>query len=201
MAGRAGPPAPITGAPDPAQGETITVAREEGVSHGPPAVTGQRGRSGRLALLLLFASAMGWLEGVVVVYIRGLLGAAHGPETPLPAQVVARFGQLPWLLPTEQSREAATMIMLAAVAWLSARSPRGRWGAFLFTFGVWDIVYYVALYAMLHWPPHLTTMDVLFLLPPGPWWNQPVWLPLLLSCVMIATGVMLFSESEPDSGR
>lgn len=171
------------------------------MSRGPAAAAGEGGRGGRTALLLLFASAMGWLEGVVVVYIRGLLGAAHGPETPLPAEVVARFDQIPWLLATEQSREAATLIILAAVAWLSARSARGRWGAFLFIFGVWDIVYYVALYAMLRWPPHLTTMDVLFLLPPGHWWYQPVWLPALLSCVMIAIGFVLFSESEPSPGR
>jgi hypothetical protein len=171
------------------------------VSLRPTAAPGERGRGVGLVMLFLFASAMGWLEGVVVVYIRGLLGAAHGPETPSPAQVVTRFGQIPWLLPTEQSREAATLIMLAVVAYLSARSSRARWGAFLFIFGVWDIVYYVALYAMLRWPPRMTTMDVLFLLPPGPWWNQPVWLPVLLSCVMIAIGVVLFRESEPARDR
>jgi hypothetical protein len=155
------------------------------------------GRAARLTILLLFAAAMGWLEGVVVVYIRGLLGATHGPGTPSPAQVVARFGELPWLLPTEQGREVATIIMLATVAWLSAGSPRSRFGAFLILFGVWDIVYYVALYAMLRWPPSLVTMDVLFLIPPGPWWNQPVWLPLLISSLMIVAGIALFRDGEP----
>jgi len=158
---------------------------------------GSAGRGARLALLLLFAAAMGWLEGVVVVYIRGLLGAAHGPETPLPSEVVARFGELPWLLPTEQGREVATILMLATVAWLGAGTARSRFGAFLILFGVWDIVYYLALYAMLRWPPSLVTMDVLFLIPPGPWWNQPVWLPVLISCLMITGGIALFRESEP----
>jgi hypothetical protein len=168
------------------------------LSGGPGARPAPRaGRGARLTILLLFAAAMGWLEGVVVVYVRGLLGAAHGPRTPSPAEVVARFGQLPWLLPTEQGREAATLIMLATVAWLGAGTARSRLGAFLILFGVWDIVYYVALYAMLGWPPRLTTMDVLFLIPPGPWWNQPVWLPILISCLMVAAGVALFRDGEP----
>ena len=87
--------------------------------------------------------------------------------------------------------------MLAAVAWLGAEGPRSRFGAFLIVFGVWDIVYYVALYCMLRWPPSLLTMDVLFLIPPGPWWNQPVWLPVLISSLMIAAGVALFRDGEP----
>jgi len=139
---------------------------------------------------------MGWLEGVVVVYIYGLLGIGPGQVIQSPADVVVRFGELPWLLPTEQSREAATLVMLAALGWLSARSWRGRFGAFLVAFGVWDITYYVALYVMLRWPPSLATVDVLFLIPPGPWWNQPVWLPVAISVAMIGAGAALFVRGE-----
>jgi len=156
-----------------------------------------RGRGSRLAVLVVFAAAMGWLEGVVVVYIRGLFWMGQGEPIPLPGEVVERFGQLPWLLPTEQSREVATLVMLAAVAWLSARAWRARIGALLVIFGVWDIVYYVALYAMLRWPPSLATMDVLFLIPPGPWWNQPVWVPVAISAVMIGVGAALFRGRAP----
>jgi hypothetical protein len=145
----------------------------------------------RLVALIVFAAAMGWLEGVVVVYIRTMLGIAHGPTFPPQAEIMARMAALPWLVPTEQTREAATLIMLAAAAWLAGRGSRARFGAFLVAFGVWDIVYYVALYAMLRWPPSLATMDLLFLIPPGPWWYQPVWLPVLISCGMIAGGVRL----------
>lgn len=158
---------------------------------GQPAA--RTGRS-RLAILLLFAAAMGWLEGVVVVYIRGLFGMAHGPTVPPPEEVTRQFGRLPWLLPTEQTRELATIIMIATVAWLSARRLVGRLGAFLIVFGVWDIVYYVSLYALLRWPPGLRSMDVLFLIPPGPWWNQPVWVPLVIASAMTVVGMRLFAK-------
>lgn len=153
-------------------------------------------RRARLGVLFVFGAAMGWLEGVVVVYIRGLFGMVHGPVTPPPHEVVERFAELPWLLPTEQSREVATILMLAAVAWLAADRAAARLGAFLFIFGVWDIVYYVVLYAMLRWPPSLGTIDVLFLIPPGPWWIQPVWLPVAASTVMIVVGTILFRETK-----
>lgn len=148
----------------------------------------------RLWPLLLFGSATGWLEAVVVVYIRSLVGIAHAETVPSPEEVMRRFMELPWLLPTEQTREVATLVMLGAVAWLSASRIVPRCGAFLFTFGVWDISYYLALYALLRWPPSLDTMDLLFLIPPHPWWYQPVWVPVAISCGMIAVGVRLFTR-------
>jgi len=150
----------------------------------------------RLAVLVLFAAAMGWLEAVVVVYIRALLGVAHGSAAPAPEELTRRLGSLSWLIGTEQGREAATIVMLAAVAWLAAPRFRQRLGAFLVAFGVWDVVYYAGLYALLRWPPSLATPDLLFLLPPGPWWIQPVWLPVAISCVMITAGAWLFTRPE-----
>ncbi len=148
----------------------------------------------RLTALLAFALAMGWLEAVVVVYIRALLGIAHGNAVVDPAELTRRLATLPWLVPTEQGREAATVVMLAAAGWLAAPRFLPRFGAFLVAFGVWDITFYAALYAMLRWPPGLGTMDLLFLIPPGPWWVQPVWVPVAISCVMIAVGLWLFSR-------
>ena len=157
-----------------------------------PSRAGGPGASGaRLVALVLFAAAMGWLEAVVVVYIRGVLGFPHGPVVPTPEEVLTRFGQVHWLLRTEQVRELATLAMLATVAWLAADRLRGRLGAFLTIFGVWDIVYYASLYVLLRWPPGLGTVDVLFLIPPGPWWSQPVWVPVLISVGMIAMGFKL----------
>ena len=153
----------------------------------------------RLAVLVLFAIAMGWLEAVVVVYLRALLGVAHGSAAPAPDELTRRLASLPWLIATEQGREAATIVMLATVAWLATPRFLPRLGAFLVAFGAWDIVYYVALYALLRWPPSLATPDLLFLIPPGPWWIQPVWVPVAISCVIVAAGAWLFAR--PDRQR
>jgi hypothetical protein len=150
--------------------------------------------AGQLGWLLLFAAAMGWLEGVVVVYIRGLLGIAHADSIPAAAEVLRRMNALPWLLPTEQTREVATIAMLAGAAALSRRGRLARLGAFFVAFGIWDIIYYVALYALLRWPPSFGTYDLLFLIPPHPWWYQPVWVPVAISCGMVAFGLKLFAR-------
>ena len=152
----------------------------------------------RLAALVVFGAAMGWLEGVVVVYLRGLIGLARDQGMPEIADVLRRIHALPWLLPTEQSREVATIAMLAAVAWLAAERPRSRLGGFLVIFGVWDISYYLALVALLRWPPSLATMDVLFLIPPSPLWYQPVWVPVAISIAMIAIGARLHLRGAGD---
>lgn len=165
------------------------------MSSGRPAGVG-----GQLFLVAVFAVATGWLEAVIVVYIRGLLGVGPGHTFPAESEFVRRFLALPWLLPTEQSREAATLVMLASLAWLAGSRLRSRLGAFLVTFGLWDIVYYGALWVLLRWPPSLATKDLLFLIPPGPWWYQPVWLPVAVSCLMIAAGTWLFLRPRP-SGK
>lgn len=144
-----------------------------------------------LAIVFLYAAAMGWLEAVVVVYLRALIGYPHGGAVPEPPRVFDALHGVPWLIPTEQTREAATLVMLAAVGWLAGRTARQRVGAFLVSFGAWDIVYYVALHALVHWPENLGTRDVLFLIPPHPWWYQPVAVPVAISCAMIVVGVRL----------
>ena len=153
--------------------------------------TRAEGAAGRLTALVVFAAAMGWLEAVVVVYIRGLIGLRGAATPPAPDEMMRRLQASLWIVPTEQTREVATIVMLAAVAWNAGRSGRSRFGAFLVSFGVWDIVYYIGLYALIRWPTSLTTMDLLFLIPPHPWWYQPVWLPVAISCAMIAAGFAL----------
>jgi hypothetical protein len=153
----------------------------------------------RLVALLVFAAAMGWFEAVVVVYIREMLGIVRTEAFPPYEQVMARIRSVSWLLSVEQLREAATIGMLAAVGYLAAGTWRARFGAFLLVFGVWDIIYYVALYALLRWPPSLATWDLLFLIPPGPWWYQPVWAPMLFASGMIGVGVYLMRNDRSPS--
>lgn len=144
--------------------------------------------------VIVFAAAMGWLEAVVVVYIRALLGIRPAEGYPAAAEVLSRIRSIPWLMRVEQSREVATMIMLAGVGWLAGRDVRSRFGAFIAAFGVWDIAYYLALYALLRWPPSVATMDLLFLIPPHPLWYQPVWLPSAIAAGMILGGAWLMRE-------
>jgi hypothetical protein len=55
---------------------------------------------------------------------------------------------------------------------------------FLWTFAIWDITYYMTLWATLGWPASMTDPDVLFLIPVE--WISPVWFPLLVSTLSAA---------------
>ncbi len=130
-----------------------------------------------------FGVAFGHLEAVVVVYIRQIMGIVPTPEQ-LDPEVLA---QVPgWLIGTEQTREASTIIILASLALVAGRTGLQRLGIFLYAFGIWDVVYYISLKVMIEWPASLTTTDCLFLIP-GPWYC-PVWVPLLVACLMIIWG-------------
>jgi hypothetical protein len=136
-----------------------------------------------------FAAAFGFVEAAVVVYLRAATGLLPGYQGTL-SQVahLARQGYqqaqavngLPSSLQTvEVIREGATMVILVAVALLSDRGARQRWAVFLWAFAIWDISYYVSLWATVGWPFSLTNTDVLFLIP-QPWLAQ-VWFPILVS--------------------
>lgn len=146
----------------------------------------------------LFGIAFGFGEAAVVVYLRAAVGLLPGYGGTLSDvgtlsagiyQQVQILAQLPpSLMAIELAREAATMIMLACIAILAVKTLRERWAIFLWTFAVWDIFYYVGLWATVRWPLSLFTPDVLFLIP-VPWLAQ-VWFPLLVS-VLTMTVVMI----------
>ncbi len=139
----------------------------------------------RLLILAVFAVAMAFVETAVVVYLRALF---------YPEGFYGTLATIPlFYYGTEVFREAGTIIMLAAVAILAAR--RGWWervAYFLFCFGVWDIFYYVWLFALLGWPPSLMTSDVLFLIPIP--WVAPVVAPVSASVAMIAAAVLILAR-------
>lgn len=148
---------------------------------------------GLMTAITAFGIAMGHLEAVVVVYIRKILGI-----TTLEHLDPAVFQQMPgWLIAVEQTREAATIVMLTALAIIAGRTARQSLGVFLYSFGVWDIIYYAALKAMLGWPASLVTTDCVFLIP-APWF-APVWVPVSVSCVLIIVGVKLMRP--PEAGK
>jgi len=87
----------------------------------------------------------------------------------------------------EIGREAATMLMLAAIALAVAGNARQWTAAFAIAFGVWDIVFYAGLKLLLAWPGSFFTWDILFLIPVP--WVGPVIAPVLVSIAMITAGM------------
>jgi hypothetical protein len=135
----------------------------------------------------VFAASFGFLEATVVVYLRAAAGLLPGYRGTLSdvirlsgefyrqAQAIGEFPQS--LITLEVLREAATILVLLSVAVLSSAKRRSRAAIFLWTFAIWDIVYYASLWATVRWPPTLRERDVLFLIPVP--WFAPVWFPLL----------------------
>jgi|GEM_PF-149772 len=130
---------------------------------------------GALFWLTAFSIAMGYLETAIVVYLRVIYypDGFRFPLAPISSDIAL----------TEFLREAATMVMLWAVGWLTGKTPVGRFACFLYSFAVWDIFYYVFLYLLLGWPESLFTWDVLFLIPVT--WVGPVLAPCLVALTMI----------------
>ena len=139
----------------------------------------------RLAWVAACAVAMALVEAAVVVYLRALHPVA-GPlavlRTVLPDRIIA----------VEITREAATLVMLLAVAVLAETSRWRRFLVFSLMFGVWDICYYAWLRVFVGWPESLLTWDVLFLIPMP--WVGPVLAPVLVSACLVAGAVWLLAR-------
>lgn len=155
----------------------------------------------------VFAAAFGFVEAVVVVYLRAATGLLPGYQGTL-SEVIRRSGefyqqsqaisQFPQsLLTLEVFREAATIVMLGSVALLTAAKLSSRAAVFLWTFAIWDITYYAVLWATVRWPLSLRDPDVLFLIPRP--WISPVWYPLLVSALAILA--VLLARASPPKGE
>ena len=146
----------------------------------------------KIVALSVFALAFGFVEAAVVVYLRAAIGLLPGyagtladvRRSSLTYQQIQSITRLPHsLLVIEVLREAATMVMLAAIAMLAAVKTRERLASFLWAFAVWDIAYYAGLWATVGWPGSFKAIDVLFLIP-VPWIAQ-VWFPILVSALTL----------------
>jgi hypothetical protein len=140
-------------------------------------------------IVVVFAIAMAWVESAAVYYLRSMIHRLE-PYQPNPLPIVSGFGT------AEMIREAATLIMLAAVGVLAGSTWRARAGYGAIAFGVWDIFYYVFLKVLCGWPHSFLDWDILFLLP-LPWWG-PVLAPVLISVLMISWGTLVItSDGHP----
>ena len=134
---------------------------------------------------------MAYVESAAVLYLRTIYGGVDpvGPRrTP--------FDPLPDFVWIEIGREAATLVMLAAVGYLAGTRLAGRIGAFAVAFGIWDIFYYVFLWLFAGWPTSPLAPDVLFLIP-LPWWG-PVLSPVLLTALIVVAGAAAMARELGD---
>jgi len=139
-----------------------------------------------LFFLSLFAIAMAFVESAVVVYLR----AIYYPEGfAFPLQPHTDYKII-----VEICREAATIVMLMAVAHISGRKFWERFACLIFIFGIWDIFYYVWLKVLLNWPATIWDGDILFLIPLP--WIGPVIAPVSMSLLMIICSVMMIRSLE-----
>jgi hypothetical protein len=143
--------------------------------------------------LILFGIAFGQVEAAVVVYLRTIAAPFRNSaglpiSEPMPLFRATSLGSLEQLLYIELAREAATLVMLAAVAWIVAKNFRTWLPAFALAFGVWDLTFYFWLKVMIGWPASLFTWDVLFLLPVP--WAAPVAAPSIVALSLVIGGVI-----------
>lgn len=140
----------------------------------------------KFTLISAFAIAMGFLESAVVVYLREI----YYPEGfDFPLKIIE--GKLAL---TEVLRELATLIMLITVGWIAGKNGTGKFGVFIFAFGIWDIFYYVFLKLLIGWPESLMTWDILFLIPVS--WVGPVLAPVINALTMVIFGGLIFIYTE-----
>jgi len=142
----------------------------------------------KFLLLAVFGIAMAHLEGVVVVYLRKILGISDAQSNKESLKVFPKK-----YIFIEQTREVATIVMLVILAILVGTTWVDKMIVFLWTFAFWDLFYYLSLYILIKWPSKLTTIDVLFLIPRP--WIAPVWVPIGISSLTIIIIIILFLTS------
>ncbi|MGH9377370.1 MAG: hypothetical protein ACRD1I_01100 [Terriglobia bacterium] len=158
--------------------------------------------------ILLFGVSFGYVEAAVVVYLREITepvverldpGRSPADLFPLlpPAALKESTHPLLWkAFEIEIGREAATMVMLAAVAVAIGPNGTESLAAFVMAFGVWDIAFYGFLRIFIGWPASLLTWDLLFLLPVP--WAGPVLAPVIVSLSMIVAGSLVLWRAGGD---
>ncbi len=155
----------------------------------------------RVAILVLFGIAFGYVEAAAVVYIRLLYEPIHQRLFPDRARddLFPLFSVEQWAheapaeaqnVALEVGRELGTILMVALVALAVARDGRQWFAAFALTFGVWDVAYYLWLRLLIGWPRSVWDWDLVFAAPVP--WVSPVLAPLAVAVVMTLTGLAFF---------
>ena len=140
-----------------------------------------------LLWVLIYSIAMGFLEAVVVVYLRDIYypSGFKFPLMIIPDETIR----------IEILREFCTLLMIIAIAFITGKNKMEIFSYFLFSFAVWDLAYYAGLKLILNWPASFFTWDILFLIPIP--WIGPVLAPVVSSISMIILSLLfLFIQKK-----
>lgn len=140
-----------------------------------------------LLWVLIYSIAMGFLEAVVVVYLRDIYypSGFKFPLMIIPDETIR----------IEILREFCTLLMIIAIAFITGKNKMEIFSYFLFSFAVWDLAYYAGLKLILNWPASFFTWDILFLIPIP--WIGPVLAPVASSISMIILSLLfLFIQKK-----
>jgi hypothetical protein len=157
----------------------------------------------RIIVICIFGIAFAFVEASVVIYLNHALAVDNPHQSTIAfVKPLINLGFISFypsrttlvndadLLKIEKFREAATIIMLLTLSFLSAVQFKSKLGAFFLTFATWDIFYYVFLRIFTGWPTSFTSTDVFFLLPIP--WEGPVLTPISISLLLWLIGIYLF---------
>jgi hypothetical protein len=164
----------------------------------------------RFGALVAFGIGFGYVEAAVVHYLRLALGTQLDYDAPV-QRVYLDLGVIrfvdpmhtllidPDLARAETAREAATILMLAAVAMLAGRGFWHGVAAFFIAFTVWDLTYYLFLHVLTGWPASLADTDVFFLIPVP--WLGPVATAVVASTAVLAVASWWYLRPAAWSNR
>lgn len=140
----------------------------------------------KFTAITTFSIAMGFLEAAVVVYLRALY---YPDGFCFPLKIIPTN-----ILLVEIGREISTIVMLAFIGSIAGKTLLEKFCYFLYSFGIWDIFYYVWLKVILNWPPSPLTWDLLFLVSVP--WVAPVLAPLIVALTMtiVAAAIIYLQE-------
>lgn len=142
-----------------------------------------------LLWVLIFSIAMGFLEAIVVVYLRDIY---YPSGFKFPLMIIPDE-----TLRIEILREFCTLLMLISIAFIAGKNKMEVFSYFLFSFAVWDLAYYTGLKLILNWPSSFFTWDILFLIPIP--WIGPVLAPIISSISMIILSLLfLFIQKKSE---
>ena len=154
----------------------------------------------QLVILGVFASAFGFLEATVVVYLRAAAGLLPGYRGTL-SDVVRLSQQSPTIgeLPPEPPHSGSfsrsgdiAHVELRSLTYIRERkSPVWPLSSGPLPSGTWSTM--LPFWATIRWPHSIRDTDVLFLIPEP--WFAPVWFPLVVSALALVA--ILLTRANP----